>query len=105
MKQKFNLDRQFNRWFFDEQYPEMGSNRAQVYGYGNPQNSSNRDYWMKQAYQQGAHDMWREIDNALLDYACATEGLDPEMIEPCEVYDRARQNLHYYINQQLRLFP
>jgi len=105
MKQKFNLDRQFNQWFFDEQYPEMGSNRAQVYMYGNPQNSSNRDYWMKQAFRQGAQAMFLEIDNLLLDWACAVEGLDPELIEPSEVYDRARQNLHSYIHEQLRLFP
>jgi len=104
-REKFNLDREFNRWFFDEQYPEMGSNRAQVYMYGNPQNGSNRDYWMKQAFRQGAQAMFSEIDNIFLDWACAVEGLDPELIEPSEVYDRARQNLHYYINQQLRLFP
>lgn len=105
MRQKFNLDREFNHWFFTETYPEMGSNRAQVYSYGNPQNSSNRDYWMKQAYKQGAQAMFVEIDNLLLDWACAVEGLDPELLEPCEVYDRARQNLHTYIHEQLRLFP
>lgn len=104
-RERFNLDRQFNHWFFDEQYPEMGSNRCQVYGYGNPQNSGNRDYWMKQAYQQGARDMFREIDSVFLDWACAVEGLDPELVEPSTVYDRARENLHSYINQQLRLFP
>jgi hypothetical protein len=104
-RDNFNLDREFNRWFFDEHYPEMGSNRCQVYGYGNPQNSSNRDYWMKQAYKQGAEAMWQDVNAALLDYACALEGLEPEMVEPCEVYDRARASLHYYVNEQLRLFP
>lgn len=104
-RERFNLDREFNRWFFDEQYPEMGSNRAQVYGYGNPQNSDNRDYWMKQAYRQGAQAMFSEIDNIFLDWACAVEGLEPELLEPCEVYDRARASLHYYVNEQLRLFP
>ena len=104
-KPSFNLDREFIRWFFEEKYPEMGSNRCQVYSYGNPQNSGNRDYWMKQAYKQGAQAMFVEIDNLLLDWACAVEGLDPELLEPCEVYDRARQNLHTYIHEQLRLFP
>jgi hypothetical protein len=106
MKQpKFNLDREFIKWFFEEKYPELGSNRAQVYMMGNPQNSSNRDYWMKQAFNQGAQAMWNDINAALLDYACAAEGLDPEMLEPCEVYDRARQSLHFYIHEQLELFP
>lgn len=103
-RERFNLDREFNKWFFDEQYPEMGSNRAQVYGYGNPQNSSNRDYWMKQAYRQGAEDMWNEINFTLLQYATAVEGCEPELLEPCEVYDRARESLIGYVHEQLRLF-
>ena len=49
--------------------------------------------------------MWQDIDHTLLQYATAVEGCDPEMLEPCEVFDRARENLHLYINQQLRLFP
>ena len=104
MKQpKYNITREFNRWFFDEQYPEMGSNRAQVYMTGNPGNKSNRDYWMRQAFVAGANSMFKEIDTCFLSWACAAEGLDPEMLEPYEVYDRARQNLHYHINQ-LELF-
>lgn len=104
-KPKFNLKREFNHWFFEEQYPELGSNRCQVYGYGNPQNKDNRDYWMHQAFEAGAKAMWDEINYSLAQYATACEGLDPEMLEPCEVYDRARQNLHYHINEQLKLFP
>jgi hypothetical protein len=104
-KPKLNLQRAFNAWFFEEKYPEMGSNRAQVYGYGNPQNKENRDYWMRQAFEAGARTMWLDIDYALLSYACAVEGLEPEMLEPSEVFDRARENLHLYVNQQLRLFP
>jgi hypothetical protein len=104
-REKFNLKREFNRWFFEEQYPELGSNRAQVYGYGNPANSDNRDYWMFEAYKAGAEAMWLDIDYTLLQYACAVEGCEPEMVEPCEVFDRARENLHCYVYQQLRLFP
>lgn len=105
MKPTFNLDREFIKWFFEETYPEMGSNRCQVYMYGNPQNQENRDYWMQQAFRAGAEAMWLDIDHTLLQYACAVEGCDPEMLEPCEVFDRARENLHSYIHQQLRLFP
>jgi hypothetical protein len=104
MKQpKYNIGREFNQWFFDEQYPELGSNRAQVYMTGNPGNSSNRDYWMRQAFVAGANSMWGEVNLCLLQYACAVEGLDPELLEPCEVFDRARENLHSHISQ-LELF-
>jgi hypothetical protein len=104
MKQpKYNITRQFNQWFFDEQYPELGSNRAQVYMTGNPGNKSNRDYWMRQAFVAGANSMLQEIDACFLDWACAVEGLDPELITPSEVYDRARENLHHHI-KQLELF-
>jgi hypothetical protein len=104
MKQpKFNLDREFIKWFYTETYPEMGSNRAQVYMMGNPMNTDNRDYWMRQAFKQGAEAMWQDVNAALLDWACAVDGCDPEMVEPCEVYDRSRENLHQYVNQ-LELF-
>ena len=105
MKPIFNLDREFIKWFFEETYPEMGSNRCQVYMYGNPQNSENRDYWMQQAFRAGAEAMWLDLDHTLLQYACAVEGCEPELLEPCEVFDRARENLHSYINEQLKLFP
>jgi len=100
---RYNITREFNRWFFDEQYPEMGSNRAQVYMTGNPGNRENRDYWMRQAFVAGANSMLQEVDACFLDWACAVEGLDPELLTPAEVYDRARENLHSHINQ-LELF-
>jgi hypothetical protein len=100
---KYNISREFNRWFFDEQYPEMGSNRAQVYMTGNPGNRENRDYWMRQAFVAGANSMWSEINLCLAQYACAVEGCEPELVEPCEVYDRARESLHHHI-KQLELF-
>lgn len=105
MKPTYNLQREFNDWFFDEQYPEMGSNRAQVYMYGNPGNRENRDYWMSEAFKAGAKSMWDEVNHTLLQYACSVEGCEPELVEPCEIFDRSRESLHYYINQQLRLFP
>ena len=105
MKSTFNLQREFVKWFFEETYPEMGSNRAQVYMFGNPGNKSNRDYWMQQAFEAGARAMGEEINLTPLQYATAVEGCDPELLEPCEIFDRARENLHSYINQQLRLFP
>lgn len=107
MKQpQFNLDREFIKWFYEEPYPELGSNRSQVQGhsFNLTPNVETRDYWMREAFKKGAEVMWFDLSFTLLDYACAVEGLEPEMLEPCEVYDRARENLHAYVGQ-LELFP
>lgn len=106
MNNKFNLDREFIKWYYEEQYPEQGSNRSQCHGSAfnfNP-DVSMRDYWMRQAFKQGAEAMWNEIDYTLLSYACAVEGCDLELLEPCEVFDRARENLWSYVYGQLELF-
>lgn len=104
-KPKLSLDREFIKWYYEEQYPEMGSNRSMVHGAAfnfNP-NVEMRDYWMREAFKEGAKAMWSEIDYTLAHYACSVEGLDPELLEPCEVFDRARENLHSYM-EQLELF-
>jgi len=103
MKIQFNLDREFIKWFYEEQYPEMGSNRCQVQATGST-SVDVRDYWMREAYKAGAQAMWLELNETLLAYACAVEGLEPELLEPCEVYDRARESLHSYVYKQLELF-
>jgi hypothetical protein len=103
---KLNLDREFIRWYYEETYPEMGSNRSMVHGAAfnfNP-DVSMRDYWMREAFKRGAQTMWEDINYTLAQYACAVEGLDPELVTPSEVYDRARENLHNYITTQLELF-
>lgn len=102
-QQPFNLDREFIKWFYEEQYPELGSNRCQVQMMGST-NVNVRDYWMREAYKAGAQAMWDDLNYTLGCYAAAVEGLDPYMVEPCEIFDRARQNLHYYVNTQLELF-
>ena len=104
-KPQRNLDREFIRWYYEEQYPELGSNRSMCHGSAfnfNP-DVTMRDYWMRQAFKQGAQAMWLEINECLLAYACAVEGLDPEMLEPCTVYDRARESLFAHV-EQLELF-
>lgn len=55
--------------------------------------------WMRAAYQQGARDMAQDTLDTLGDYACALAGLEPEVIKPEEVYDRARDNLMTYYTQ------
>ena len=105
-KQPFSLDREFIRWFYEEAYPQLGSNRSQVHeaSIQFTPNAETRDYWMRLAYQVGAQAMANEILGILGDWAAAVEGLDPEMLEPCEVYDRARANLFVYCDEQLELF-
>ena len=50
-----NIDREFIKWFYEEQYPEQGSNRRQVYGMtGNTTNINVIDYWMREAFKAGA---------------------------------------------------
>lgn len=103
---EFNLDREFIKWYYEDTYPEMGSNRSQVHQVAfnfNP-NVTMRDYWMRDAFKSGAQAMWNDINYTLAQYACAVEGLDPELLEPCEVYDRARESLHAYVTKQLELF-
>jgi hypothetical protein len=105
-REQFNLDREFIKWFYEEAYPEVGSNRSQVMASGMPIASVDvRDYWMRLAFKRGAEAMWNDVNETLLAYACAVEGLDPEMVTPAEIFDRARENLHSYVNTQLELFP
>lgn len=50
-----NIDREFIKWFYEEQYPEQGSNRRQVYGMtANTTNINVIDYWMREAFRAGA---------------------------------------------------
>jgi hypothetical protein len=50
-----NIDREFIKWFYEEQYPEQGSNRRQVYSTTqNSQNINIIDYWMREAFKAGA---------------------------------------------------
>jgi hypothetical protein len=104
LKLPFNLDREFIRWYYEESYPEMGSNRSQVHGSAINSDVLMRDYWVRDAFTHGAQTMWNEINHTLAQYACATEGLDPELLTPAEVFDRARENLHSYVHNQLELF-
>ena len=101
MKQPFNLDREFIKWFFEHPYPDIGSNRAQVFSYGNIGNKENRDYWMRQGFMAGARAMAQENTDVLVTWAMNSEGLDPELLEPAEVYDVARENLLEYNNRIL----
>lgn len=50
-----NIDREFIKWFYEEAYPEQGSNRRQVYSTTqNSQNINIIDYWMREAFKAGA---------------------------------------------------
>ena len=50
-----NIDREFIKWFYEDAYPEQGSNRRQVYS--TTQNSQNIyviGHWMREALKAGA---------------------------------------------------
>ena len=50
-----NIDREFVKWFYEDAYPEQGSNRRQVYSVTqNSQNINVIDYWMREAFKAGA---------------------------------------------------
>ena len=50
-----NIDREFVKWFYEDAYPEAGSNRRQVYATTqNSQNINIIDYWMREAFRAGA---------------------------------------------------
>ena len=57
--------------------------------------------WMEAAYIAGAREMAQETLDILGDYACACAGLEPELIKPEEVYDRAHSNLMVYYTKVL----
>jgi hypothetical protein len=103
MTKTFTLDREFVRWFYEDTYPQLGSNRSGVMSTSDPLNTLERDYWMRQAFKQGARTMATETTCLLGDWAAACSGLDPELVCPDEIYDRAQENLilHY---EQLELF-
>ena len=98
MNKNINLDREFVKWFFEDAYPCVGKNRAQTFLVNE---KGQRDYWMRLAYMAGARAMAQDMLDTLADYACAVEGLEPEMLEPCEVYDRARETLFAYVTRVL----
>lgn len=98
MGKPINLDREFIRWFFEDAYPDVGKNRAT---FMQITNGDQRDYWMRQAYMAGCRKMAQDLLDTLADYATACEGLDPEMITPAEIFDRARENLFVYATSVL----
>jgi hypothetical protein len=50
-----NIDREFVKWFYEDAYPEQGSNRRQVYGMTTGTTNINTiDYWMREAFKAGA---------------------------------------------------
>jgi len=99
MIQPYNLDREFIKWFYEENYPQEGSNRAMVAMSSMHTSIDILDNFMRQAFKQGAQNMANETRCVLSDWACAVEGLDPELTSPAEVFDRAELNLDSYYKQ------
>ena len=101
-KPPFNLDREFVQWYHHDDYSGFGTTR-EAYAEAYTGMTNNWSWWMRAAFKAGAEAMWDEVNYTLAQYACACEGLDPELITPAEVFDRARENLHSHV-AQLELF-
>jgi hypothetical protein len=72
-----NIDREFIKWFYEEQYPEQGSNRRQCYGMtAGTTNINTIDYWMREAFKAGAQ--------------AATHGYEVNALEQFEAFDIKR---------------
>jgi hypothetical protein len=102
IKFHYTLDREFIRWFYEDGYPDQLSNRATVMRRTPELSVEQRDYWMREAYKAGARSMAGETLCVLGDWAAAVEGLDPELVTPAEIFDRAQENLESYY-QQMKL--
>ena len=51
-----NTDREFIKWFYEEEYPELGCNRRQVYAMTSADVSIDViDYWMRESFKAGAN--------------------------------------------------
>ena len=48
-----NTDREFIKWFYEEHYPEQGSNRRQCFGMADSTKIDVIDYWMREAFRAG----------------------------------------------------
>jgi hypothetical protein len=99
MQNIYNLDREFIKWFYETPFPQDGSNRAMVVKAAMDTDIDIIDYFMRDAFKQGARNMSNETKCILGDWAAAAEGLDPELVTPSEVFDRAEENLDYYYKQ------
>lgn len=95
-KTPFNPDREFIRWFYEQPYPSDLSNRAMVMQRTPTPNTEQRDYWMRQAFHAGMRAMAGETLCILGDWTAACSGLDPDLVCPDEVFERAAENLEYY---------
>lgn len=102
-KQAYSLDREFIKWFYEDEWPDELNNRATIMKRTPNPNVEQRDYWMRLAFKAGAKSMAGETLCILGDWAAACAGLDPELTAPDEVYDRAQENLDSYY-KQLELF-
>lgn len=102
-KQAYSLDREFIKWFYEDEWPDELNNRATIMKRTPNPNVEQRDYWMRLAFKAGAKSMAGETLCILGDWATACSGLDPELTSPDEVFERAQENLDCYYTQ-LELF-
>jgi hypothetical protein len=91
----YSLHHQFSRWFFECEQCE-GKTPDKMFLL---KEKGERDYWMEEAYRAGAKAAMNETLCILGDWAAACEGLEPELVVPSEIYDRAAMNLEHYYDE------
>jgi hypothetical protein len=69
-----NIDREFIKWFYEAEYPQLGSNRRECYGMtAGTTNIDTIDYWMREAFKAGAE--------------AATHGYEVNALEQFEAFN------------------
>jgi hypothetical protein len=83
VEDKMNIDREFIKWFYEEEYPELGCNRRQVYAMTHADVSIDVvDYWMREAFKAGA--------NSVL-HPQTSDGYELGTIEAQQEFDKQRE--------------
>jgi len=103
---KFDLKKEFQKFFNEEQDDfELRSEKFYVYCEAGIMQDKRILEWLEEAYIAGARAMAQDTLDTLGDYACFVAGLEPELIKPEEVYDRAGENLMVYYTKVLDVLP
>lgn len=101
MGKNIDLEAKFKEYFDEQEGYALRSERFYAEFESGIMREKRILQWMEAAYIAGARAMAQDTLDTLGDYACAVSGLDPELIKPEEVYDRAHSNLMVYYTKVL----
>lgn len=93
----YNLDREFIKWFYEDEYPQFGSNRRAVFGRSAEQSIEVIDYWMREAYKAGAARAANETLCKLSEWSAGILEVDPYNAFEC-----AGENLDFFYKDYIK---